>query len=145
MKKLLMTVMALSCFAFSSYGQKKVEKQIIGKWCNPYTYESTGELKGFEFKKGGKCSAINVPSLDLRTWKIDEDGYLIIEGFSKEDDGKIEVYKTRERIGYVTAAIGFSVSEYEINQEAGYSGSNSRQKVINLSLNNLVLILACCC
>lgn len=30
MKKLLMTVMALSCFAFSSYGQKKVEKQIIG-------------------------------------------------------------------------------------------------------------------
>ena len=103
MKKLLMTVMALSCFAFSSYGQKKVEKQIIGKWCNPYTYESTGELKGFEFKKGGKCSAINVPSLDLRTWKIDEDGYLIIEGFSKEDDGKIEVYKTRERIGYVTS------------------------------------------
>ena len=137
MKKLLMTVMALSCFAFSSYGQKKVEKQIIGKWCNPYTYESTGELKGFEFKKGGKCSAINVPSLDLRTWKIDEDGYLIIEGFSKEDDG----------IGCSgsTAAIGFSVSEYEINQEAGYSGSNSRQKVINLSLNNLVLILACCC
>lgn len=54
MKKLLMTVMALSCFAFSSYGQK-VEKQIIGKWCNPYTYESTGELKGFEFKK-----AVNV-------------------------------------------------------------------------------------
>lgn len=51
MKKLLMTVMALSCFAFSSYGQKKVEKQIIGKWCNPYTYQSTGELKGFEFKK----------------------------------------------------------------------------------------------
>ena len=43
MKKLLMTVMALSCFAFSSYGQK-VEKQIIGKWCNPYTYESTGDL-----------------------------------------------------------------------------------------------------
>ena len=51
MKKLLMTVMALSCFAFSSYGQKKVEKQIIGKWCNPYTYQSTGELKGFEFKR----------------------------------------------------------------------------------------------
>ena len=102
MKKLIMTVMALSCFAFSGYRQKKMEKQIIGKWCNPYTYESTGELKGFEFKKGGKCSAINVPSLDLRTWKIDKDGYLIIEGFSKEDNGKTEVYKTRERIGYVT-------------------------------------------
>ena len=93
MKKLLMTVMALSCFAFSSYGQKKVEKQIIGKWCNPYTYQSTGELKGFEFKKGGKCSAVNIPSLD---------GYLIVEGFSKGEDGKVEVYKTRERIGYIT-------------------------------------------
>ena len=42
MKKLLITAMALSCFALS-YGQKKVEKQIIGKWCNPYTYKSTGE------------------------------------------------------------------------------------------------------
>ena len=99
MKKLLITAMALSCFALS-YGQKKVEKQIIGKWCNPYTYKSTGELKGFEFKKGGKCSAINIPSLDLKTWKVDN-GYLIVEGFSKEDDGKVEVYKTRERIGYL--------------------------------------------
>ena len=94
MKKLLITAMALSCFAFSSYGQDKVEKQIIGK--------STGELKGFEFKKGGKCSAINIPSLDLKTWKIDKDGYLIIEGFSKEDNGKVEVYKTRERIGLLS-------------------------------------------
>ena len=93
--------MALSCFALS-YGQKKVEKQIIGKWCNPYTYKSTGELKGFEFQKGGKCSAINIPSLDLKTWKVDN-GYLIVEGFSKEDDGKVEVYKTRERIGYLTS------------------------------------------
>ena len=105
MKKLLMTVMALSCFAFSSYGQKKVEKQIIGKWCNPYTYQSTGELKGFEFKKGGKCSAVNIPSLDLKTWKIDKDGYLIVEGFSKGEDGKVEVYKTRERIGYITPCL----------------------------------------
>ena len=32
MKKLIMTVMALSFFALSTYGQKKVEKQIIGKW-----------------------------------------------------------------------------------------------------------------
>ena len=102
MKKLLITARALSCFAFSSYGQDKVEKQIIGKWCNPYTYKSTGELKGFEFKKGGKCSAINIPSLDLKTWKIDKDGYLIIEGFSKEDNGKVEVYKTRERIGLLS-------------------------------------------
>ena len=131
MKKLLMTVMALSCFAFSSYGQKKVEKQIIGKWCNPYTYESTGELKGFEFKKGGKCSAINVPSLDLRTWKIDEDGYLIIEGFSKDGDGKTEVYKTRERIGKLT-----SDSLELVTQEANprlvflYLNTNSIKKLV---------------
>lgn len=46
--------------------------------------------------------AINIPSLDLKTWKVDN-GYLIVEGFSKEDDGKVEVYKTRERIGYLTS------------------------------------------
>ena len=101
MKKLSIAVIALSCFASSSYGQDKVEKRIIGKWCNPYTYESTGEFKGFEFKKGGKCSAVNIPSLDLKTWKIDN-GYLIVEGFSKGEDGKTEVYKTRERIGKLT-------------------------------------------
>ena len=131
MKKLLMTVMALSCFAFSSYGQKKVEKQIICKWCNSYTYESTGELKGFEFKKGGKCSAINVPSLDLRTWKIDEDGYLIIEGFSKEDDGKIEVYKTRERIGYVTSdSLELVVQEAQPRLAFLYLNTKSIKKLV---------------
>lgn len=103
MKKLLITAIALSCFAFNSYAQNKLEKQIIGKWCNPYTYQSTGELKGFNFKKGGECSAINVPSLDLKTWKIDKDGYLIIEGFSKEENGKIEEYKSRERISKLTS------------------------------------------
>lgn len=102
MKKLFMATIALSCFVSTSYGQKKVEKQIIGKWCNPYTYQSTGELKGFEFKKGGKCSAINIPSLDLKSWKVDKEGYLIIEGFSIETDGKQEAYNTRERIGYLT-------------------------------------------
>lgn len=102
MKKLLMAFIVLSGFASASYGQKKVEKQIIGKWCNPYTYQSTGELKGFEFKKGGKCSAINVPSLELKSWKVDEKGYLIIEGVSIEDDGRREEYVTRERIGYIT-------------------------------------------
>ena len=131
MKKLLITAMALSCFAFSSYGQDKVEKQIIGKWCNPYTYESTGELKGFEFKKGGKWSAINVPSLDLRTWKIDEDGYLIIEGFSKEDDGKIEVYKTRERIGYVTSdSLELVVQEAQPRLAFLYLNTKSIKKLV---------------
>ena len=75
--------MVLLCFALRGYGQTKAEKQIIGKWCNPYTYQSTGELKGFEFKKGGKCSAINIPVYDLRTWKIDEEGYIFICGRKK--------------------------------------------------------------
>lgn len=131
MKKLLMTAMALACFALMGYAQKNVEKQIIGKWCNPYTYESTGELKGFNFQKGGKCSAINVPSLDLRTWKIDKDGYLIIEGFSKDGDGKTEVYKTRERIGKLT-----SDSLELVTQEANprlvflYLNTNSIKKLV---------------
>ena len=71
-----------------------MEKEIIGKWCNPNTYESTGEFKGFGFKKGGKCSGVKNPTLDLKTRKIDKDGFLIIEGFCQEDDGKVEVYKT---------------------------------------------------
>ena len=54
MKKLLMTVMVLSCFAFSSYGQK-VEKQIIGKWCNPLPMNLQGNSKGLSLKK-----AVNV-------------------------------------------------------------------------------------
>lgn len=102
MKALFVTVVTLACLTFNSYGQKNVEKQIIGKWCNPYTYESTGELKGFEFKKGGECVAINVPTLDLKTWKLDGD-YLIIEGFSKGENGAQEVYKSRERIECLTA------------------------------------------
>ena len=131
MKKLIMTVMALSCFVFSGYGQKKMEKQIIGKWCNPYTYESTGELKGVEFKNGVKGSAIHVPSLDLRTWKIDEDGYLIIEGFSKEDDGKIEVYKTRERIGYVTSdSLELVVQEAQPRLAFLYLNTKSIKKLV---------------
>ena len=131
MKKLLTVIMALACFALTSYAQKNVEKQLIGKWCNPYTYQSTGELKGFHFQKNGKCSAINVPSLDLRTWKIDEDGYLIIEGFSKEDDGKIEVYKTRERIGYVTSdSLELVVQEAQPRLAFLYLNTKSIKKLV---------------
>jgi putative lipoprotein len=87
----------LLCLACASDPQKEMEKKIVGEWCNPYTYESTGELKGFHFKKGGVCEAINIPSLDLKTWSI-QDGYLLIKGFSLEEDGKKEVYETKEKI-----------------------------------------------
>lgn len=104
MKKLLIAAMTLSCFALSSFGQDKdLEKKIIGKWCNPYTYETTGKLKGFQFKKGGKCSAINIPSLKLKSWKIDEKGYLIIEGIGQEEDGTWEPYTTREYIALLNS------------------------------------------
>ena len=51
MKKLLYVALTLFCFACASDPQKEMEKAIVGEWCNPYTYESTGELKGFNFKK----------------------------------------------------------------------------------------------
>lgn len=90
------------CLACASDPQKEMEKKIIGEWCNPYTYESTGELKGFHFKKGGVCEAINIPSLDLKTWSI-QNGYLLIKGFSLEKDGKKEVYETKEKIDLLNA------------------------------------------
>ena len=97
MRNLLCIGLTLLCLACASDPQKEMEKKIVGEWCNPYTYESTGELKGFHFKKGGVCEAINIPSLDLKTWSI-QDGYLLIKGFSLEEDGKKEVYETKEKI-----------------------------------------------
>ena len=93
--------LTLFCFACASDPQKEMEKAIVGEWCNPYTYESTGELKGFNFKKGGECEAINIPSLDLKTWEI-KDGFLIVKGFDITEDGTKEVYETKEKIGLLT-------------------------------------------
>ena len=102
MKHLFCIGLILLCLACASDPQKEMEKKIIGEWCNPYTYESTGELKGFHFKKGGVCEAINIPSLDLKTWSI-QNGYLLIKGFSLEKDGKKEVYETKENIDLLNA------------------------------------------
>ena len=101
MKKLLYVALTLFCFACASDPQKEMEKAIVGEWCNPYTYESTGELKGFNFKKGGECEAINIPSLDLKTWEI-KDGFLIVKGFDITENGTKEVYETKEKIGLLT-------------------------------------------
>lgn len=101
MKKLLYVALTLFCFACASDPQKEMEKAIVGEWCNHYTYESTGELKGFNFKKGGECEAINIPSLDLKTWEI-KDGFLIVKGFDITEDGTKEVYETKEKIGLLT-------------------------------------------
>lgn len=90
----LVAVLFLSVMGIQA---QELNKKIVGKWCNPYTYQSSGELKGFEFKKGGKCQAINIPSLDLKTWEI-KDGKLIIKGFEIQEDGTKAPYQTEERI-----------------------------------------------
>ena len=102
MKHLFCIGLILLGLACASDPQKEMEKKNIGVWCNPYTYESTGELNGFHFKKGGVCEAINIPSLDLKTWSI-QNGYLLIKGFSLEKDGKKEVYETKEKIDLLNA------------------------------------------
>ena len=101
MRNLLCIGLTLLCLACASDPQKEMEKKIIGEWCNPYTYESTGELKGCHFKKGGVCEAINIPTLDLKTWNIEE-GYLFIKGFSLKGNGEKEVYETKEKIDLLT-------------------------------------------
>ena len=101
MKKFLCFSLILLSFACASDPQKEMEKTIVGEWCNPYTYQSTGELKGFHFKKGGDCEAINIPSLELKSWEI-KDGYRIVKGQEVAEDGTKEVYETKERIGLLT-------------------------------------------
>ncbi len=101
MKKFLCFSLILLAFACASDPQKEMEKAIVGEWCNPYTYQSTGELKGFHFKKGGDCEAINIPSLELKSWEI-KDGYLIVKGQEVTEEGTKEVYETKERIGLLT-------------------------------------------
>lgn len=109
MKKTLMTALwMLACAPWAAHSQngvetqKDLEKRIVGEWCNPYTYASSGELKGFRFDAGGRCTAVGIPSLDLRTWHIDNEGYLLIEGYDIKEDGTKEKYETRERIGQLT-------------------------------------------
>ena len=109
MRKTLMAALwMLACTAWTAHAQnsvetqKNLEKRIIGEWCNPYTWQDTGELKGFRFEPGGKCSAVGIPSLELDTWRI-EDGYLLIKGHSVDENGKREAYETRERIGQLTS------------------------------------------
>lgn len=97
MKNKCMGLIAVFFLFVMGVHAQELEKQIIGKWCNPYTYKSSGELKGFEFKKGGKCKAINIPSLELKSWEI-KDGKLIIKGLEVQEDGKKVPYETEERI-----------------------------------------------
>lgn len=100
--KWVLFIIAFCFMALEGQSQENLQKKIIGKWCNPYTYESSGELKGFDFRKNGTCKAINIPSLDLKTWEIQGDR-LIIKGFTIGEDGQREPYETDERIDKLDA------------------------------------------
>lgn len=101
MKTKFLVAIALFFSVFMTSSSELNPKLLIGKWCNPYTYQSSGEIKGFNFKKGGKCESIGVPSLELKNWEI-KDGYLIITGFQIEDDGSKTEYRNSERIDKLT-------------------------------------------
>lgn len=106
MKNLLFVIIALLGMFLggcNSSKEKSIEEKLVGQWCNPFTYQSTGELKGFDLKKGGKCAAINIPSLKLKSWKVDEQGYLIIEGMDQEEDGSWNEYNRREYIALLNS------------------------------------------
>lgn len=101
MKTKFLVVIALLFTVFMTSSSELNPKLLIGKWCNPYTYQSSGEIKGFNFKKGGKCEAINVPSLELKNWEI-KNGKLIITGFRIDEDGTKSEYRSEERIETLT-------------------------------------------
>lgn len=51
MKKLLMTVMALSCFAFSSYGQKKWRNKLLVNGATLIPMNQQANSRGLSLKK----------------------------------------------------------------------------------------------
>lgn len=104
MKKcIVLMVSAILICVYTNGWAEDLHKKVVGKWYNPYTYESTGEMKGFHFKKNGKCKALGITTLDLRTWEV-KDGCLRIKGFYLTKDGKEwKDYETSERIEKVNA------------------------------------------
>lgn len=98
----LMASLVLICLCTNGFADD-LKKKIVGKWYNPYTYESTGEKKGFQFKKNGSCKALGIKGLNLKMWEIKE-GYLIIKGLEQlEDSGKWKNYETSEYIEQVNS------------------------------------------
>lgn len=106
MKKLLSLFLLLGLVAFNINAQTdkqndELRKKMVGKWCNPYSYMYDGSVKGFNYKKNGKCEAIGIPDLDLRTWEV-KNGKLYVKGFVLGQDGKTwEPYNTVEKIDKV--------------------------------------------
>lgn len=105
MKKLIVILslfIGLLCIYTNGFADD-LRKKVAGKWCNPYTYESTGKFKGFHLKKNGKCKAIGVADLKLESWEI-KNGRLITRGTAfSEKEQKWKDYYTSERIELVNA------------------------------------------
>ena len=112
MKNVIISTISLILICLCTNGfADDLKKKIVGKWYNPYTYESTGEKKGFQFKKNGSCKALGVKGLDLKTWEI-KDGYLIIKGLDKiEDSNKWGEYETSEYIEQVNNDTLYLIAE----------------------------------
>ena len=99
MKKILSIFMLMGLMMTNINAQSdNFSKKLIGKWCNPYTYEDEGVFKGFHFKKNGKCTSIGIKDLDLKTWEV-KDGRLIIKGKELDEEKKTWIdYEVNERI-----------------------------------------------
>ncbi len=98
----LVLMLGLMCMCTNGFADD-LRKKVVGKWYNPYTYESTGEMRGFEFKKNGKCKALGIPNMNLSGWEVKE-GRLIIKGeYLNPKSGKWENYHTSEKIDRVNA------------------------------------------
>lgn len=96
-----------------------LRKKIVGKWYNPYTYESTGEIKGFHFKKNGRCKAF-VKTLDLKKWYV-KDSCLVIEGFYQDKEtGKWEEYKTSDYIRKVNSDSLYLLTDRDPSRAFGF-------------------------
>lgn len=52
MKKILTLALGVGLICICSNGfADDLRKKVVGRWYNPYTYASSGEMKGFQFKK----------------------------------------------------------------------------------------------
>ena len=92
---MLLGLMVASC---NTKPVNETEAKIVGQWYNPYSYKNGGDLKGFDFKKDGKCESIGVDGLKLDTWEIKGDT-LCINGQELDQDGKTWIkYASKERI-----------------------------------------------
>ena len=92
---MLLSLVMASC---NTKPVNETEDKLIGQWYNPFSYKNGGDLKGFDFQKDGKCSAIGVEGLKLDTWTLKGDT-LCIKGKELDNDGKTWIeYSSAERI-----------------------------------------------